>query len=265
MSATARERTKGKWKRLLQRKLVDAPAARLQDVVADIVLNVGRKWSYRFQVWILLRTVMTESGILEAKWWKKLETFLNQRMLWEDPTQAPLVSPSCLRVLLNETDPRFAVANSLLLPSGMRFADACRLRACDVAWLDDQSVSIRVRQTKTIRSRRHQRWLVLRIPRPLSVALHRRLSVLAFNPMREVITVGYREYLAYLKRKLGANVTTYSIRRTVINIMARKVKKLEDLQLVTMHRTANQLRWYLDAPLQDESRVQKKLSSWHCM
>jgi integrase len=231
--------------------------------VSDIVLKVGVKWSYRFNVWIMLASVMAEAGVPKAAWWKKLENFLNERMLWEDPKQAPLISSTRLRVLLEEAEPRFAVANSLLLPSGMRFADACRLRARDVTWLGTQSLSIRVRQTKTIRSRRHQRWLVITIPRSLAMPLHQRLQDL--EPTDEIISVSYRSYLGYLKRKLGADVSTYSIRRTVLNIMAQKVKRLEELQLVTMHRTSEQLRWYLDAPLQDESRDQLRLTAWHDM
>jgi integrase len=163
--------------------------------------------------------------------------------------------------MLEESSESYAVANALMLPSGMRFADAARIRVCDIVSLSNGVATVRIRRTKTIRRRRHQRWLSLAIPKSLLPAIRRRLREAA--PTSPVISIGYSAYLRYLKKNLGPMAATYSLRRTVLNIMAERVQNIEQLQEVTFHRTKEQLRWYLDKPLPDELSTQVHATSWH--
>jgi integrase len=259
-----REGTVEGWKKKLCRRLaaaVEFKVGSVQSIVEDMVLSAGKKWSYRLNVWIMLRSILTEQGCKREKWWKKLEERIHESLLWEDPKKAPRLSMMQLHTLLGESSESYAVANALILPSGMRFADAARIRVCDIVSLKKGVATVRVRRTKTIRRRRHQRWLSLAIPLSLLPALRRRIK--EATPTAPLVAISYSSYLRYLKRKLGPMVATYSLRRTVLNIMAERVQNIEQLQEVTFHRTKEQLRWYLDKPLPDELSTQVHATSWH--
>eukprot|EP00760_Papus_ankaliazontas_P024551 PhM_4_TR2388/c2_g1_i3/m.10372 len=150
-----------------------------------------------------------------------------------------------------------------MLPSGSRFADAARIRGSDVASLSaDGVMTLRVHQAKNIRKRSHQRWLQLRVPRFLCPHLRLRLS--QCHPDQPLVQMTYRAFLLFLKKFLNnKSVTTYSVRRTVFEMLRRRVATIEDMMKVTLHRNADQLRWYLEAPLMDESKVQLHATSWH--
>jgi hypothetical protein len=76
--------------------------------------------------------------------------------------------------------------------------------------------------------------------------------------------MSYRSFLQKLKTLTGdPEVTTYSIRRTVFELMRLRVKNIEEMAQVTLHANKDQLRWYLEYPLPDESRIQIKATSWH--
>eukprot|EP00760_Papus_ankaliazontas_P024558 PhM_4_TR2388/c3_g3_i1/m.10355 len=139
-----------------------------------------------------------------------------------------------------------------MLPSGSRFADAARIRGSDVASLSaDGVMTLRVHQAKNIRKRSHQRWLQLRVPRFLCPHLRLRLS--QCHPDQPLVQMTYRAFLSFLKKFLNnKSVTTYSVRRTVFEMLRRRVATIEDMMKVTLHRNADQLRWYLEAPLMDE-------------
>jgi integrase len=243
------------------RRLREAgPGRATKDVVEEIVCMAGSKWSYRLNVWIVIRGILLDSGQRKEGWWKNLEQRIHHQLLWEDPKKAERLTPSQLSVLATEKNQRFAVANALILPSGMRFADAAKIRNLDIQ-IRGQAAMIRIRQSKTIRQRRHQRWLSLLIPRTLLKAVCSRLQ--KGRPEDFLIQVQYPEYLQYLKRTLGSQYTTYSVRRSVLNLMAQRVRSIEELQKTTLHRTTDQLRWYLDEPLPDEADAQIHATSWH--
>lgn len=252
------------WKSKLRRRIAVVVArgeGTVRGVVEDLVLSAGSKWSYRFNVWIILRTILVENGYPRRPWWKKLENRIQLMLLWEDPKQAPILTSGQLKALAREEDPNFALVNALILPSGMRFADAARIRSRDVIFFREGLACIRIRQTKTIRKRKDQRWLCLQIPAPLQKVFKKTRK--ECQPSEPLVKVTYSRYLHYLKRKLGPSVATYSLRRTVINLMASRVQTIGQLQQVTLHRTEEQLRWYLEAPLPDELKIQAHATAWH--
>jgi len=58
-------------------------------------------------------------------------------------------------------------------------------------------------------------------------------------------------------------VSTYSIRRTVFEMIRRRVSSIEEMMRVTLHFNAESLRWYLEAPLEDDRKIQMHATSWH--
>lgn len=250
------------WRKKLLDRLRVGGSESIESIVRDLVNTAGTKWSYRLNVWIVLRTILLESGVKKEKWWKELETHINLRLLWEDPKKAPRLSSNQVQILVSETQLRYAVINALMLPSGMRFRDASRIRAMDVVRLTAKGLAmIRIRQTKTIRKRQHQRWLSLMIPHRLLPAFTERLSMSL--PTEPLVQVSYGGYLKYIKRTLGQAFSTYSIRRTAFNEMAPRVRTIRKLQQVTLHRTAQQLRTYLDLPMPDEYENQMHATRWY--
>lgn len=229
--------------------------------VEMIVMNDGKtwKWSYRLNILILLSTILKEAG-WPVERLKSLRKAIDLKLLWEDPDKARLLSDVEVRRLLMEPVQRWAVVNALMLPVGMRFADSARIRAMDAATSSTGLLTLRIRQAKNIRSRKHQRWLQMQVPPTLLRHIMDRLK--QARPEHPLVTVTYNQYLQYLKRTLSPSVSTYSLRLTSLNAMAAKVRTIEELQRVTFHRSAEQLRWYLNQPLRDDANLQIQTSQW---
>lgn len=236
----------------------------LEEAVWKTVVVDGRKWSTRLNYLIDLQTSLNRRGelvpVLRVAL-KSVKKVIEEMLLREVPNKASMLTPAQLGLLAHETDPRFAVTLSLMLPAGARFADVARLRRSDVVDFVDSVLCLRVAQAKNIRSRKHQRFLSLSIPRSLSPFLLARILVAA--PSEALVQVSYAEMMRYLKAKLGSGVTTYSIRRSVFDQIRRRVRTIEEMAQVTLHRSTDQLRWYLEAPLPDEIATQVSASSWH--
>eukprot|EP00760_Papus_ankaliazontas_P010392 PhM_4_TR14266/c0_g1_i3/m.59648 len=188
----------------------------------------------------------------------RLFRVLEEALLWEEPKKAPLLSSAQLSRLLQEKEPS---SDTGVGPTvGARFADVARIRAVDVS-LKQGTLAIRVRQQKNIRKRVHQRWLTLAIPDSLVPHLGQRLR--ACRPHDPIVTQTYRQFLAYLKTRLGPTYTTYSIRRTIFEILRQRLGSIEEIQKVTLHANKEQLRWHLERPTRDEMSAQLTATSWH--
>lgn len=192
---------------------------------------------------------------------KKFELLL----LRETPRKAKLLTDKQLQILLRVKDPRHAVTLALMLPSGSRFGDVARILPSDFRTINSRTgvATLRIFQAKNIRKRLHQRWLTQRIPSTLLPYLMKRMDE-AKNKNEPLISTTYAEFLHFLKTTLkDPEVATYSVRRTVFDKLRQQVKTIEEMVLVTMHFRKEMLRWYLEAPLPDESEVQLKATSWH--
>lgn len=237
------------------------------DSLWKILISVDRKWSTRLNYLIHLSTRVGQEAAPTSKALKAAikaaKRKIDLEMCWEEAKKAPLLSNQQIRQLSRESDPKMAVLFALMLPAGSRFADVQRLRPMDVVAFDVQTgtLVLKVKQAKNIRARRHQRFQCLRIPVPLRLPLRTRLS--ACPPGQTIIEVSYRHLMRYLKAKFGPQVTSYSIRRTVLNLMRGCVSTIEEMATATLHRNTDQLRMYLDAPLPDEARTQIAATSWH--
>eukprot|EP00760_Papus_ankaliazontas_P013082 PhM_4_TR15644/c2_g1_i2/m.6800 len=210
---------------------------------------------------IALETALARVGWRKTAELKDLRKNIERHLLWEDPKKARELTDDEILTLMSETEPEFAVVNSLLIPFGMRFADAARVRICDVESVQGNVCTLRIRQAKNILKRAHQRWHSMVIPSQLLGHLKQRLR--SGDPRCPLITVGYRQYQRYLKRTISRTVSTYSIRITALNRMAQRVATVEELQKVTLHRNADQLRRYLNRPLKDETDLQTRVTAWH--
>eukprot|EP00760_Papus_ankaliazontas_P021641 PhM_4_TR18715/c1_g3_i11/m.62398 len=205
---------------------------RLKDF-AQHVQEGAFKWSTRRNKLVSILTSLRRRGIDIRKAPEIIDTFklIDEALLWEDPTKAPLLSCAQMKLLLHEKDPTTAVTLSLMLPSGARFADVARIRTRDVSLTNDQ-LMIRVRQQKNIRRRGLQRWLTVTVPQALLPYLRCRL--LQAPPEETIIRQTYRQFLNYIKLRLGPRYTTYSIRRSVFEILRQRLDSLEQIQRVTL-------------------------------
>jgi len=123
--------------------------------------------------------------------------------------------------------------------------------------------TLRIFQAKNIRKRLHQKWLTQRIPRQLLPFLVKRMNEAAKED-EPLVNTTYAEFLHFLRTTLkDPEVATYSVRRTVFEKLRQNSNSIEDMILVTMHFRKEMLRWYLEAPLPDESNLQWKVTSWH--
>lgn len=228
--------------------------------VESIVLAAKEwKWSYRMNILINLEVMLRKAGWDVSKL-KPLRKKIELKLLYEDPKKARTLSPLEVRRLVYEPEARFAIVNGLMLPFGMRFQDACRIRVMDVEQVKGTTLTVRIRQAKNIRRRSHQKWHVMSVPRPLMWALLSRLK--EASQASPLVTVTYAQFLAYLKKTLDKSVSTYSIRLTALNAMAERVRSIEELQRVSLHRNADQLRWYLNKPLKDDADLQAMATRW---
>ena len=179
---------------------------------------------------------------------------------------APQLTLNQIARLMNEVrDPRMAVVLALMLPSGSRFADVARMVPSDfVRWNPLTGLAdIRVHQQKNIRKRLHQRWVSQNVPLALAKYLTMRLA-LGRSSNVPLVEVGYWEFLDFLKKFLGdRSVSTYSVRRTVFEMMRRRCRTIEDMMKATLHFNADMLRWYLELPMEDDRRIQVHATSWH--
>jgi integrase len=255
----------------IQKKLIDAflstrpPELEPAQAVIAFVSQIGRKWSYRKSLLIHLLTALRHRGLelYRHPIIRRALATMDQHLLREVPQKAPLLTAAQLNRLMRCPVPEYAVPLALMLPAGARFADACRIQAGDIASIDPSGkMTYRVFQAKNIRQRRHQKWFVMTIPKPLLPALQ--LRWWAAPPSARLVTVTYRMFLRFLKIYIGdEKVSTYSIRRTVFEMLRRRVKNIEQMTVVTMHRNQDQLRWYLEAPLPDEANIQAFATAWH--
>jgi hypothetical protein len=221
------------------------------------------KESYRLSIFLKLitearrRGFQSESKVPQLKDYQKA---LELRLLRE-PKKAPILTRQQLLDLATTTHKEMQIPLALILPTGARFADAARILAKDILGSQRPSVSIRIFRTKTIRSRRHQRYLSLTIPQPLWQPLQRQLAKCPRND--PLIQVSYDQFLRFLKQTCGPLTTTYSLRRGVFEQMRLQVSSLEEMTAVTFHRSTEQLRWYLESQLPDEQNTQLRVTAWH--
>lgn len=185
---------------------------------------------------------------------------LELRMLREQVHKARPVSKEQLIRLIKEAPPMMLPTVSLAVATGARFQDLKRIRRADVTFVDRNVISIRIFQTKTIRSRKHQRWLTIVLPVIRTQEFIRLLKAMA--PEEEICKPTYRQYMQFLK-VLGTWATTYSIRLGVFEEMRKIAHSIQEITAVTLHRNEDQLRWYLGGPLPDEMAAQMRISSWH--
>lgn len=195
---------------------------------------------------------------------RRLRKSLEVLLLRESPKKAEKASGAQISSLIRAAERQevFAVPLALMIPAGARFQDVARIRAEDVEELNREGVlTYRVFQAKNVRRRQHQRWLSMHLPPRLAPALARR--ILTCPAGRNLVEVSYQRFLRWMKQAPGCRtLSTYSIRRFVLNTMALGVSTLSELQAITLHRNAEQLRWYLDAPLADEVKAQLSATSW---
>lgn len=240
----------------------------LTDVTKAMVMFVGSltqyKWSSRKNILIHLLSAARRKGFALASspvikdYIKEIELAL----LREVPKKAELLSDDQMNRLLRCGDYRLAVPLALMLPAGMRFADAEKIRRADVASLKGSQLTFKVMQAKNIRMRQHQTWYSMTIPHALLPYLELRLK--EASPTCHLLTITYSEFMYLLRAYLGdPRITTYSIRRTVFDRLRGLVNTIGELQQVTLHRNAAQLRMYLEGPLPDELTNRVRLTSWH--
>jgi hypothetical protein len=195
---------------------------------------------------------------------KKMEKVLDVLLLREPVKKAKLLTDAQLLFLLSVNHPVHSVTLALMLPSGSRFADAAKVLPSDFLSLDESGKAhLRIFQAKNIRKRLNQRWLTQMIPRKLLPCLvARMLETLKSNV--PLVSSTYNEFLAWLKKTLHDNgVSTYSIRRTVFERLRVRCRTIEEMVLTSMHFNKESFRWYLEAPLPDESALQEHATSWH--
>eukprot|EP00759_Apiculatamorpha_spiralis_P020687 PhF_6_TR26009/c0_g1_i1/m.36654 len=109
--------------------------------------------------------MMNRMGIRLTEVWrlKELLRTLKQAMLHEVPKKAPILVDKEIKKLLRVRSESFVVPLAFMLPVGLRFQDATRIKKKDVTILGN-TMTIRVREAKNIRERGKQRWLSVRIP-----------------------------------------------------------------------------------------------------
>eukprot|EP00760_Papus_ankaliazontas_P021655 PhM_4_TR18715/c1_g4_i2/m.62389 len=230
------------------------------------VCAMGEKWSYRKTVLIHLLSALRRFHHLNLAKHPDVKAALKRidlLLVREAADKAPLLTDSQLDALVHCPVREFAVPLALMLPAGARFADVQKIRAGDVCAIESSGrVTLRIFQAKNIRRRKNQRWYVMMVPRPLLPHLyHQWLTVPQQSPL---VQVTYSAFMRFLKRYLrNQSVSTYSIRRSVFERLRRRVRNIEDMTKVTMHRDPDQLRWYLEAPLPDEAAIQTYATAWH--
>lgn len=102
----------------------------------------------------------------------------------------------------------------------------------------------------------------MQIPTALASALRSRLETCPRD--QALVSLSYQFFLRWLKNFLGDDaVSTYSIRRGVFDQLRLRCNTIEEIQKVTLHFHADQLRWYLEAPLADELAIQTHATAWH--
>lgn len=235
-----------------------------EKVVADVVVAPGLKWSTRQNRLIALEATLKTRGLMSlcmVNLLKRLRKTIQLELLREPPTKAKMLSQTQLRLLTTVKEPELAVTLALMLPTGARHADVSKIRRSDVVELRENRLCLRIFQAKNVRKRQHQRFLTLAIPRPLLSHLLDRIIVCP--PTDCLVTMTYRRFMARIKQMLGAEVSTYSIRRAVFEEMRLRVPDAESLAKVTLHRNVDQLRWYLERPTLEEVSLQLGASSWH--
>jgi integrase len=219
-------------KLLLKRFLLwrqQVPGRRTGDVIDQLLRHVDAlavKHSTRKNALIALTTVLSNAHVLDRRdpRLKRAHAAIELLLLDEDPKKAQLLSLAQLRVLLHCQEPLMAVPLALMLPSGARFADIARIAKKDVT-LVSKTLHLRIRQQKNIRKRLHQRWLSLAIPRPLLPNLILRLN--ACQPGEALVKISYPHFLARLKALTNdSRVTTYSIRRSVFEILRSRLRTI---------------------------------------
>ena len=195
---------------------------------------------------------------------KRIHTNLEVVMLREPVQQAKLLTPAQMRALLHCRHPQHAVTLALMLPSGSRFMDATRMVPSDFISMDASGLSqLRIFQAKNIRRRLRQRWLTIQFPPTLLPFLVWRIQEASKNN-EPLVTTSYNQFMSWLKKYLSdPKATTYSIRRSVFEEIRRRVGSIEEFMMISLHLNKDSLRWYLEAPLPDEERVQQHGTSWH--
>lgn len=221
------------------------------------------KESTRLGILIKILTEAHQQGftVCNSPQLKEYKKTLELRLVREIPKKAPILTADQLRQLCKTQDFAMQVPLALILPTGARFADAARIRRADIVRLQRPCLTYRVFQTKTIRSRKHQRWATIVIPSLLWDPLIK--AIASTPPSEPLITTSYDRFLRFLKTEFGPATVTYSLRRGVFEQMRLRATCLEDITAITFHRSTDQLRWYLEAPLPDEERRQKLMTAWH--
>jgi integrase len=228
------------------------------------LLNRDWKWSTKMTKFVELAGMLAARGIASSglKYaLKRAKKRIQLGMLDEEARKAPMCGLGELSVLGTVTAQTYAVPLSLMLPTGLRFQDVANLKRRDVVQVEGNVVTLRVRKAKNIRTRKAQRFLTITIPSSLLQPLLARLEAAPADA--PLVTVSYRQMLAFLKRTLGTHISTYSIRRGVFEQMRRRVSTIEEMRQVTLHADEQMLRWYLEAPLKDEADLQARVSAWH--
>ena len=272
---TRRRRFREFLKFLLDRRATHAPSVSACDEISEGLREfTGRLRTIRPEVkkistvrnWFIdIKASLKEKLIhINPSHVKRMEKVLDVLLLREPAKKAQLLTDAQLLFLLNVRHPVHSVTLALMLPSGSRFADAAKVLPSDFMSLDGNGKAhLRIFQAKNIRKRLNQRWLTQMIPqRHLPFLAARMLAALATDA--PLVTTTYEEFLRWLKRTLNdPGISTYSIRRTVFERLRRRCRTIEEMVLTSMHFNKESFRWYLEAPLEDESAVQLHATSWH--
>lgn len=235
-----------------------------EEVLWESVCRPELKWSTRRSRLVDLQCALTRKGLWSPSVksaCRRISKVIDLALLREVPAKALILQRPQLEQLCSVSDPMFAVPLALMLPTGARYADVERIQKEDITAIEANRWTLRVYQAKNIRSRKHQRYLTMVIPQSLHpILLDRYLSARFGDPL---VQTTYRQFLAFVKRLLGKQYSTYSIRRGVFEQLRTRVNNIDEFTKVTFHRSQEQLRWYLEAPLPDETRIQVAASSWH--
>jgi integrase len=248
----------------LARALLPAPLAEYPKRLRAALSGRSLKFSTKIKYAVEATTILEQRDPRNR--WKGVKPLLKQwdlRLCWEDAKKAPTWSRRHLNALMQAAvaakDAELCALWAIMIPTGARHRDVLRLRKEDVTLHDDQTLTMLVGQTKTIRARRHQRRVTTAVPPTLWRFLKTRWRKCKTG--ERLTTVTYERAMRELK-KIDPSASTYTLRLTAFQHMARRVNRIEEMLDVTLHRDVNSLRQYLARQLPDELRSQRKLTAW---
>jgi integrase len=231
---------------------------RILSFVSALKVSPGTRHTYLLT---LARGEREASGLLVLKQpeVKDYMRGLDLQLCRHVPRKAPLLREEAVQRVWTHAVQGGNLMLALMVVLGNRHADLLHLKRQDVTILDDK-VCIHWRVAKNILKPLHQRRQVVVLPAPLIATLRSILK--ATGPEDPLFTQPYHKMLDLVKRLCGDEVTTYSLRRTAMELARRRARTIHEMQALFLHRHEGSLRNYLEAPLPDEMASQLHLTGW---